>query len=99
MAHYLTSDDKYRGLPRGDGDESHRSGYRFGRDVKYSRAKYGAGRSALSRVSGYFKSLIEAIANAKLRRMRRELELRGIRLDQPDEAWIASSLRDTRRGE
>jgi hypothetical protein len=27
----------------------------------------------------YFRSTIEAIANAKLRRMQRELELRGIR--------------------
>jgi hypothetical protein len=41
----------------------------------------------LRRVSGYFKNLIEAIAKAKLRRMERELELRGIRLNhksQPD---------------
>jgi hypothetical protein len=99
MARYLTSDDKYRGLPHGGGGESHRSGYRFGRDVKFGHVKYDAGRSAWHRVNGYLKTLIEAIANAKLRRMRRELELRGIRLDQPDKAWIASSLRDTRRGE
>jgi hypothetical protein len=97
MAHYLTSDDKYRGLPYGDGGESHRSGYRFGRDVKYSHVKYSVGRSALSRVNSYFKTLIAAIANAKLRRMRRELELRGIRLDQSGEVWIASSLREDNR--
>jgi len=36
-------------------------------------------RSALRRVSFYLRSTIEAIANAKLRRMQRELELRGIR--------------------
>jgi hypothetical protein len=94
MAHYLTGDDRYRGLHCGDGGDLRPSGYRFGRDVKR-----GHGRSALNRVNGYFKSLIEAIADAKLRRMRRELELRGVRLDQPDEVWIASSLRDARRGE
>jgi hypothetical protein len=97
MAHYVTSDDKYRGLPCDDGGESHRSGYRFGRDVKYGYPKYGVGRAALSRVNGYFKTLIAAIANAKLRRMRRELELRGIRLDQSDKVWIASSLREDNR--
>jgi hypothetical protein len=34
----------------------------------------------LRRVNGYFKSMVEAIADAKLRRMERELELRGIHL-------------------
>ena len=97
MAHYLTGDDKYRGLPYGDEGESKPSGYRFGRDVKRGHAKFGAGRSALSRINGYFKTLIAAIADAKLRRMRRELELRGIRLDQSDEVWIASSLREDNR--
>jgi hypothetical protein len=99
MAHDLIRNDKCPGLPHGDEGESRPGGYRFGRDVKFGHVKYGAGRSAWHRVNGYLKTLIEAIANAKLRRMRRELELRGIRLDQPDEAWIASSLRDTRRGE
>jgi hypothetical protein len=31
------------------------------------------------------KNMIEAIANAKLRRMERELELRGIRFDRADD--------------
>src|ERR1700686_4290399 len=60
-------------LARGDAP----IGYRFRRT-----AGRGAGvhsRSALRRVSFYFRSTIEAIANAKLRRMERELELRGIR--------------------
>jgi len=97
MAHYLISNDKCPGLPRGDEGESQPGGYRFGRDVKRGHAKYGAGRSALSRINGYFKTLIAAIADAKLRRMRHELELRGIRLDQSDEVWIASSLREDNR--
>jgi hypothetical protein len=97
MAHYLTSDDEYRGPSHGDGGESHQGGNQFRRDVKRGQMKYAVGRSALDRVNGYFKTLIAAIANAKLRRMRRELELRGIRLDQADEVWIASSLREDNR--
>ena len=32
-------------------------------------------------VNGFLKNMIEAIADSKLRRLERELELRGIRLD------------------
>jgi hypothetical protein len=39
----------------------------------------------LRRFNGYFKSIIEAIANSKLRRMQRELELRGIRYDRSND--------------
>jgi hypothetical protein len=53
------------------------TGYRFGRTP--GRRAGVRSRSALRRVSFYFRSTIEAIANAKLRRMERELELRGIR--------------------
>jgi hypothetical protein len=35
--------------------------------------------------------MIEAIANSKLRRMERELELRGIRLDRTDNNWVAGN--------
>jgi hypothetical protein len=52
-------------------------GYRFSR--MQGRHAGAHSRSALRRVSFYFRSTIEAIANAKLRRMQRELELRGIR--------------------
>jgi hypothetical protein len=51
--------------------------YRFGRTQGRRAGPHS--RSALRRVSFYFRSTIEAIANAKLRRMERELELRGIR--------------------
>ena len=54
-------------------------------------------RSALRRVNGYFRSMIEAIANAKLRRMERELELRGIRFDQSNESWVVRKSRPTDR--
>jgi hypothetical protein len=66
------------------------NGYRFGR----VRVKGSHGRSAFDRLNGRFRRLIEAIADAKLLRMRNELTLRGIRLDCSDEAWIPDSLRD-----
>ena len=42
----------------------------------------------MRRVNGYLKNMIEAIADSKLRRMKRELELRGIRLDRANERWV-----------
>jgi hypothetical protein len=90
MAHFLT-DEKYRDLIY---DDDYRSflmaqrdapgGYRFGR-TQAKRVR----RSALRRLNGCFKSMIEAIANSKLRRMQRELELRGIRYDRPGNDWPA----------
>jgi hypothetical protein len=91
MACYLTSDDRYRG-PSYEGTESNSGGYEFAR----GRVTSSNGRSVLSRLTGYLSSLIEAVADAKMRRMRRELELNGVRLDQSDEVWIASSLREPR---
>lgn len=72
MAHSLAGGDKFPGLTSDDGVQGR---YRFGRmSVRRVRA-----RSALSRVSGHLKEMIEAVANAKLRRMERELELYGLR--------------------
>jgi hypothetical protein len=100
MAHFLTSDEKYRDLIYGDDYRSYlvaRSnspdGYKFGR-IQGKRVRVHA-RSALGRVNGYLKSMIEAIANAKLRRMERELELRGIRFDRPNDSWVARKSRPT----
>jgi hypothetical protein len=39
-------------------------------------------RSALRRVNVFFTKLIEAIADSKVRRMQRELWLRGVRYDR-----------------
>ena len=61
----------------------------FGR----ARLKHGPGRSALGRANRVLKNLIQAATHARLRRIRQELELHGIRLDGPDEEWIARSLR------
>ena len=102
MNHFLTSDDGYRGLIYDDDDRcylagpSHCSGgYRFGR-APGNRVRRRAG-AALRRVNGYLKNMIEAIANAKLRRMERELELRGIRFDRSNENWETRQSRPAQR--
>jgi hypothetical protein len=94
MGHFLTGDEKFRDLIHDDDDRSYRvartkaaSGYRFGR-TRASLLGVRA-RAALSRVNGYLTNMIEAAAEAKLRRMERELELRGIRLDRSDDNWPA----------
>ena len=102
MAHFLTDDEKYRDLIYGDDYRSYllaRStspdGYRFGRT---QGKRFGVhARRALGGFKGYLKSMIEAIANAKLRRMERELELRGIRLDRPTNDWVVRKSRPTAR--
>jgi hypothetical protein len=93
MAHLLTGDDKFRDLTYDDAYRSYlitRSempgDYRFARSQgKRHRVHV---RSALRRVNGYFRNMIEAIANSKMRRMQRELELRGIRYDRSDNDWV-----------
>jgi hypothetical protein len=91
MARLITSDDKNRDLTY---DEAYRwylitrsdapSNYRFGR-MHGKRLRVHA-RSALRRVNGYLQTMIEAIASAKLRRMERELELRGIHFKRRNES-------------
>jgi hypothetical protein len=84
MVHFLASDQKYRDLIYDDEYRSTRShsmgDYRFGR-TQGKRAR-GHARDALRHLNGYLKNMVEAIANVKLRRLERELELRGIRVDR-----------------
>jgi hypothetical protein len=82
MFHLRTGDDKYREFSYDGGylsdptaARSLPSDYRFGR-MRATRARSPV-RAALSRVNGYVKNMIEAIANSRLLRMERELELRG----------------------
>jgi hypothetical protein len=96
MTHLTTRDDKFRDLAYDDGYRAYLitrrdppSGYRFGR-TQGKRVRVRA-RSALRRVNGFLQNMIEAIANSKLRRMERELELRGIRLDRVSNNWVTSN--------
>jgi hypothetical protein len=91
MARLITSDDKFRDLTYDDGYRAHLitrrhapREYLFGR----TQGKRVRVRSALRRVNGFLQNMIEAIANSKLRRMERELELRGIQLDRANNNWV-----------
>jgi hypothetical protein len=91
MTRLINSDNQFRDFAYDDGYRAYLitrrdvpSEYRFGRTLgKRARA-----RSALRRVNGFLKNMIEAVANSKLRRMERELELRGIRLDRTSNNWV-----------
>ena len=77
MAHLLTGDDKLREESSGE--------YRFARTHAKRSIRM---RSTLRRVNGYFKTMIEAIADSKVRRMRRDLALRGICFDPHSNNWV-----------
>ena len=100
MAHLLTGDDKFRDLGGADGRRSDMtrhdssSNYRFARPHAKRRSRM---RSALHRINGYLKTMIEAIADSKVRRMRRHLELRGIRFDPHGENRVVSHSEPTER--
>ncbi|SHL79349.1 hypothetical protein SAMN05444159_6834 [Bradyrhizobium lablabi] len=90
MARSLAGGDELPGLIRNDGLQK---GYRFGR-IHVRRVRV---RTALSRVSGRLKELIEAVADAKLRRMERELELRGAGFVRVEESLVARQSASTAR--
>jgi hypothetical protein len=91
MARLISSDDKNRDLTY---DEAYRwylvtrrdppSDYRFGK--RHGKRLRVHARTALRSANGYLKNMIEAIANAKLRRMERDLELRGIRFERANDS-------------
>ena len=85
MAHLLTGDDRFREESSGD--------YRFARTYANRGNRM---RSVLRRVNGYLKTMIEAIADTKVRRMRRDLALRGIHFDPHGKNWV---VRDSVPGE
>lgn len=87
MAHLVTSDSDYRDLTYDDAYRMYLitrtdspNDYRFGR-TGTKRAHVHARRAAC-RVNKFVKNMIEAIANSKLRRIERKLELRGIQYDR-----------------
>jgi hypothetical protein len=94
MAHLLTGDDKFHDLTYDDAYRSYLitrtdslGDYHFGRS--HGKRVRVQARSALRRVNGYLKNMIEAIANSKMRRMERELELRDIHFDRRNDNWVA----------
>lgn len=72
-------------------DRAHRGGYRFGRSSVRPH------RRSWKRVKRWFDDVLATIAAAKLRRIRRELELRGVRQGRSSKVWIALSTRQDSR--
>jgi hypothetical protein len=67
-------------------------------DYRFARTHDKRARGALGRVNGFLKNMIQAIADSKMRRIERELELRGYRYDRPNNDWVScNSARDARR--
>ena len=97
MAQFVSGNDKFPDLGY---DDDYRfylitrrdapGDYRFAR-TQGKRVRVHA-RSALRRVNGYLKNMIEAIANSKMRRMERELLLRGIGFDRRNDNRVARAL-------
>jgi hypothetical protein len=56
--------------------------YRFGRT-------HGKRVSVRARVNGFLKNMIEAIADSKMRRIERELALRGYLFDRSNNDWVS----------
>ena len=91
MAHSLTGDDKFRDLGHDDGGSYLTNRQDSSGDYRFARTHAKRGnrmRSALRRVNGYLKTMIEAIADSKVRRMRRDLALRGIHFDPDGNNWV-----------
>ena len=86
MATYSIADCEHS---RGDEAQLETSTYRFGR-----RKETSSRIPAALRATSYLKNLIRAIADAKFRRMLRELELRGGYLDRRDELWTPDAPLD-----
>jgi hypothetical protein len=93
MTYLFGSDEQHRDLAYDDDyrayliTRSNSAGdYRFARTQgKRVRVRV---RSALRRVNGFLRTLITAIADSKMRRMHRELGLRGVRYDRPNDNWV-----------
>ena len=85
MTYLMGSDEKHRDLVYDDDYRAYlitRSAdeYRFAKSHgKRVRVQL---RSALRRVNGFLKNFVGAIADSKVRRMQRELWLRGVRHDR-----------------
>jgi hypothetical protein len=88
MARFLVNDDRYRELIYDGGHRSDPFAHPFEGDqsagnYRFARVQDKTTLGPLNRVNGTFSRVIEAIVDSKLRRMERELELRGIPARNP----------------
>ena len=81
MTHFLVSLKQYREVIDEEDRRSHHPA-KSPEDYRLARTKGKSVHGRLHRVSGTFRRMIEAIVDSKLRRMERELELRGIRVHE-----------------
>ena len=89
----LVYDDDYRAylIARRNSDGDYRLAKTQGKRV-HVRV-----RNALRRVNGFLRYLVAAIADSKIRRMQRELGLRGISYDRPKDNWVTRRSAATAR--
>ena len=87
----LVYDDDYRAylIARRNSDGDSRFAKTQGKRVRV--------RNALRRVNGFLRYLVAAIADSKIRRMQRELGLRGISYDRPKDNWVTRRSAATAR--
>jgi hypothetical protein len=89
----LIYDDDYRSYPTTGSNSM--GDYRFGRTQgKHARVRT---RNVLRHINGHLKNTIEAIANVNLRRIERELELRGVRVERFNNNWVTRESSSTER--
>jgi hypothetical protein len=78
MAHFLVSDERGRNPAYGNDPQSPRAEFHSSGGYRFGRVRGKSARGSRHRILGTLRRAIEAIVNSKLRRMERELELRGI---------------------
>jgi hypothetical protein len=83
MAHFLVSDERYRRMVYENDPGSSRAEFHSPGGYRFGRVRGKSARGNLHSIRGTFRRVIEAIVDSKLRRMERELELRGIRMRNP----------------
>ena len=83
MARFLVNDECYRCLVYENDRPSPRAEFHSPGGYRFGPARGKSARGNLRRIQGTFRRVIEAIVDSKLRRMERELELRGIPTRDP----------------
>jgi hypothetical protein len=58
-------------------------------DYRFARTHDKRARGALGRVNRFLKNMLQAIADSRMRRLERELELRGYRYGRPNNDWAS----------